>query len=159
MTTPSATASPEAPAPRYARPFVAVFLVTIALCPLLLIEAWPFNSFRLFSVLRHDAQASWQAVAVDARGVAHPYPVASLGEGYRGFGFLMREFPRAGPTRQAALCGAWLDGARRLDGVAARRVLLYRVRWKLSERVGERARPPTRTLAYTCDAGGAHAAA
>lgn len=148
----------QAPAPRFARPFVAVFLLAIVICPLAIIEAWPFNSWRLFSNLRYDAQASWAAVAVDAHGVRSPYPVASLGHGYRGFGFLMREFPRDSPARRGALCDAWLAGARGRDAAPVERVLIYRLRWRLSERSGEHARPAARTLAYTCTAAGAHEA-
>ena len=145
-------------APRFARPFVAVFLAAFVYCAVATVEAWPLTGWQLFSHVRTDEQRSWRAVAVDARGRERPYPLGRLPRGYRGFTFLMRDFDSRPGSEQRAMCQAWLEGSGELLGFSARAVRIYELRWRLSERSGERALPPESTLRYTCRPGGVHAA-
>jgi hypothetical protein len=146
-------------APRFARPFVAVFLVAFVVCALATIEAWPLTGWRLFSHLRTDEQMTWAATAVDADGAAHQYPLGAMPRGYRGFGFLMREFVAGSESEKRRLCDAWREGTSELLGFEARAVRIYELRWRLSERSGDRAQPPVRTLRYVCRPGGVDAVA
>jgi hypothetical protein len=148
----------EKSAPWFARPFVVAFLGVLLVCPLFSVEAWPLTSFRLFSHLRHDEQTSWQAFGVDGRSREVRYPVASLGQGFRGFVFEMRTFAARSPNERDALCETWLEGARRaMPGHDVKTVRLYQTHWLLSRRRGRRALPPTRTLRYVCLPRGARA--
>ena len=149
----------EAPAPRLARPFVAVFLVAIVVCAIATIEAWPLTSWRLFSHLRSDGQSAWTATAVDAVGREHDYPLGHLGEGYRGFVFLMSGFAERSPAEQLELCDTWREGADDLLGFEAREVRLYLSEWTLSDRVGDRAVAGDPRLRYVCRPGGVDARA
>jgi hypothetical protein len=146
-------------APRFARPFVAVFLLAFVICALATIEAWPLTAWRLFSHLRTAEQVTWSATAVDRQGRERPYPLGGLPQGYRGFGFLMNDFASQSPARQRELCDTWRLGIGDLLGFEARAVRIYQLRSSLSERDGERGEPPKRTLMYTCRPGGVHAAA
>jgi hypothetical protein len=141
-------------APRLARPFVAVFLATMVLCAALTVEAWPFTAFHLFSHVREDRQTGWAAVAIDARGEPHPYPLNELSEGYRGFRFLLVGFDDRSAADKDAICRTWVDGAPKLIGVDAKVVKLYALSWRLSDRRGDRAAPPHRHLRYVCTRGG-----
>lgn len=143
--------------PRFARPFVAGLIAALVLCALFTIEAWPLNSWRVFSTLRHDVQSSWRAVAVDEHGRELPYPISSVGRGYRGFVFLMREFPSRSRGDRDALCIAWLEAARKEVDEGVQAVRLYETHWLLSERRGGRSLPPRRILRYVCAQGGVRA--
>lgn len=146
-------------APRFARPFVAAFLLAFVVCALATIEAWPLTAWRLFSHLRTQDQTRWEATAVDRDGVEHDYPLGALPQGYRGFGFLMSEFVTDSPARQAELCETWRLGTAELLGFEARAVRIYQLRSDLSERDGDRGVASVRTLMYTCRPGGAHGVA
>jgi hypothetical protein len=145
-------------APRYARPFVALFLATLVVCAVAAVNLWPFSNWELFSRLRTDRQTGWAAVAVDQSGRAHPYPIVSLGHGYRGFGFIAAHLAERSPAERNAICTAWLRGATERFGPSTRLVGIYRLAWLLSDREGERAAPPRRALAWTCGAKGAREA-
>jgi hypothetical protein len=149
----------DVPAPRYARPFVTVFMLAFVVCALATIEALPLTAWELFSHVRTQDQVRWEATAVDAEGVEHPYPLGSLPRGYRGFGFLMNGFAADSPARQAELCETWRSGADGLIGVEAKQVRVYQLRADLSEREGDRGAPPDRVLMFTCRPGGVDAAA
>lgn len=149
----------SAMAPRFARPFVAAFLAAFVICAVATIEAWPLTGWQLFSHLRTGHQLSWSATAVDANGREHPYPLGRMPHGYRGFSFLMRDFPSSPPADQLELCEAWRRGAVELLGFEARAVRIYELRWRLSARDGDRAGPTHRTLRYTCRPGGVRAQA
>jgi hypothetical protein len=146
-------------APWFARFFVVVFLGVLLVCPLLNVEAWPLTSWHLFSRLRHDEQAGWQAYAVDRNGREVRYPVASLGNGFRGFVFEMGTFATRSQAERDAICETWLAGARLLlPGRDVRVVRVYRTHWLLSRRRDHRAVPPTRALRYVCVPRGERAA-
>jgi hypothetical protein len=147
----------EAPAPRLARPFVAVFLAAIVICAVATIEAWPLTGWRLFSHLRTDEQSAWSATAVDSRGREHEYPLGRLEMGYRGFIFLMGEFAERSPAERLELCDAWREGTGELLGFEATEVRIYQSHWRLSEREGDRAAPGNPELRYTCRPGGVDA--
>jgi hypothetical protein len=51
----------EDAAPRWARWFVTLFLVSFILCGAVEVEAWPLTVWRLFSHLRHEHQTQFQA--------------------------------------------------------------------------------------------------
>jgi hypothetical protein len=116
-----------AAAPRYARPFVAVFITTLVVCALAPLNLWPFSNWELFSRLRTPLETSWEAVVVERGGHVVRYGVA-------------------GPPSCAALL--------RLE--TARSATLYHVELLLSQRVGRRA-ALHRTVAATCTAKGVHA--
>lgn len=147
--------SDRADVPRYARPFVAVFLGTVVVCAVASVNAWPFSSWRLFSSLRTDRQLSWQAVAVDARGAERAYAIGATTRGYRGFRPVMVGFARRSASGRDAICRAWLRGATKRFGPGTAAVRIYRLSWMVSHRHGERAGPPLRTLAWTCTTEGA----
>jgi hypothetical protein len=151
--------SDSADAPRYARPFVAVFLGTMVVCAVASVNAWPFSSWRLFSSLRTDRQLSWQAVAVDARGDERAYPIGPMAHGYRGFRPVMVGFARRTPSSRDAICRAWLRGATKRFGPDTTAVRIYDLTWRVSHRRGERAGPAVRTMAWTCTPEGANAGA
>ena len=134
-------------APGWARGFGAVFLATFAVCAVLGLEWWPFTGWKLFSQLRVDEQVAYEARYRDGGGEV-PVPWDRMGE-HRGFIFIMRDF--AAGRRQEEACEAWLDGLERhLD---ARRpvITIYRHRWRLSDRDGDRARRPPPRAAWSCD--------
>lgn len=139
-------------APGYARPFVALFLAVLVLCALAAWNLWPFPAWELFSHLRTDQQAGWQALAVDRAGHARNYPIASLGHGYRGFGFIMVDFARRSVAERDAICTAWLHSATERFGPKTRLLRIYHVTWLLSDRQGNRPAPHHRILVWTCGA-------
>src|SRR5262245_18293979 len=49
-------------APRYARPFVVVFVGLLLVCALAPLNLWPFSSWELFSRMRDPVVSSWVAV-------------------------------------------------------------------------------------------------
>ena len=149
----------DAPVPRYARPFVAVYLVAFVICALATIEAWPLTAWRLFSHLRTENQTAWSATAVDAQGREHEYPLGRLGSGYRGFIFLMNGFADRSPVEQRELCDTWREGTSSLLGFEAHEVRIYFAEWSLADREGDRAPRGEPELRYTCRPGGVDASA
>jgi len=137
---------------------VALFLTALVVCPLASINAWPFSSWRLFSVVRTARQTSWQGEAVDSSGREREYAVAATSPGYRELGHVVGRFSKRSAARRDAVCGALLQGATKRFGPSTDLVRIYRLIWLLSDRVGDRSRPPHRTLAWICDPEGAHAA-
>jgi hypothetical protein len=142
--------------PRHARPFVALFLTVLVACPLGLLNLWPFSSWRLFSSIRTDRETSWEAVAVEPSGRERDVPVASFPHGYRGFRFVLAGFSKRAPAARNAICAAWLTEANDELITRTRLVRIYRLQWRLSDRRGERSAPGSRTLAWVCNARGAH---
>ena len=134
-------------APAWARGFGLAFLATLAVCAVLGLEWWPFTGWKLFSQLRVDEQIAYEARYRDA-GEERPVPWDRMGEA-RGFIFVMQDFA-AGEGQEAA-CAAWLDGLERNVGARRPVIAIYRHRWRLSERDGDRARRPPPELAWTCD--------
>jgi hypothetical protein len=127
--------STSAPAPRHARPFVAAFLAALVVCASAGVNPWPFSDWELFSRLRSDQQTRWEEVAIDATGRTHELAISSP------------------PTEHRATCTAWLRlGAGHL-GSRARLVRIYYLTWSLTDRRGEHAVPPHRTLELTCEKG------
>lgn len=145
-------------APRYARPFVALFLGALVVCALAPLNAWPFSNWELFSRLRTDQQTRWEIVAVDRAGRERGYPIASLQLSYRGFVSVVANFSRRSAADRDAICVAWLRGATEQFGPSTRLVKIYHQEWLLSDRRGTRAAPPQRTLAWICTATGAREA-
>ncbi len=141
--------------PRYARPFVALFIATLVLCALFPLNLWPFSNWELFSRLRTDQQTGWQAAVVDPAGRERDYPIASLGHGDRGFVVLMAGFSRRSPADRDRICAAWRRDATEQFGAGAQLLRIYHLEWPLSDRQGNRAEPPDRTLAWVCSAKGA----
>ena len=146
-------------APRYARPFVALFLATLVVCAVAAWNLWPFSNWELFSRLRTDRLTGWEAVAVDRAGRERADPITSSAHGYRGFAFIMADFSARSAADRNAICVTWLDGATDEWGASTRLVRIYHVVRQLADRQGELAAPARRTLAWTCSAKGARAAA
>ena len=62
-------------APRYARPFVAIFIGMVVVCALAPLNLWPFSNWELFSRLRGPVESYWEAV-VEHHGVVADYTIA-----------------------------------------------------------------------------------
>jgi len=120
-------------APRYARPFVVLFVGMLVVCALAPLNLWPFSSWELFSRLRGPVESSWVAVVF-----AHDVRVGVFAIG--------------GHTA----CDPLLRDVRERFGSAAD-VRIYRVEHLLSDRVGGHAAAPYRTLVVRCTAKGARA--
>ena len=119
-------------APRYARPFVAIFIGMVVICALAPLNLWPFSNWELFSRLRGPVESYWTAV-VEHHGVVADYPIA--------------------PHTACAplLRSATVRFGRSTD------VRIYHVERLLSDRIGPHAGPPSRTLVATCTAKGVRA--
>ena len=145
-------------APRGARAFVVVFLSVLVACALAPWNLWPFSNWELFSRVRTDRQEGWEAVAVDRAGHERRYAIAALPHGFRGFQFIMRDFPTRSARERDAICEVWLRAATERFGSSTHEVAIYRLSWLLSDRRGKRAAPPGRALDWVCTAKGARAA-
>ena len=119
-------------APRYARPFVAIFVGMVAVCALAPLNLWPFSNWELFSRLRGPVESSWVAV-IEHQRIAVRYTI--------------------GPH---TTCASLLQDATARLGPSTD-VRIYHVEWRLSDRVGGKAAPPYRTLVAECTAKGVHA--
>ena len=119
-------------APRYARPFVAIFVGMVMVCALAPLNLWPFSNWELFSRLRGPVESHWEAV-VQHDGRVVDYAV--------------------GPH---TACGPLLRNAAARFGPATG-VRIYQIERLLSDRVGAHAAPPYRALVVTCTAKGARA--
>ena len=115
-------------APRYARPFVVVFLATLIVCALGGFNLWPYSSWELFSRLRTDQETGWDVVAVDSAGDVRDDPTASLPYSHRGFVSTMATFPDRSPSAQDAICDAWLNDATQRFGESTRLLKIYGLR-------------------------------
>jgi hypothetical protein len=83
-------------------------------------------------------------------GDERPYPMSSLGDGYRHFHHLMPRFESGSPERRAELCAAWLEGTERFLGERAVEVQIYRRLRNLADRRADRSAPPELILRYRC---------
>ena len=119
-------------APRYARPFVAIFIGMVVVCALAPLNLWPFSNWELFSRVRGPVESYWEAV-VEHHGVVADYPIAAH-----------------------TACAPLLRSATVRFGQATD-VRIYHVERLLSDRAGAHARPPYRTLVATCTAEGIRA--
>jgi len=144
-------------APRFARPFVALFLTALVVCPLAGLNPWPFSNWELFSRLRSDRAATWAAAAVDPAGRERGYRFQSFPRGHRGFEVTMTHFSEHSANERDAICAAWLRSASEQLGPSTRLLRIYHLTWRLSDRRGGRAAPPDRTLAWICSEKGARA--
>jgi hypothetical protein len=149
---------PSTTAPRFARPFVALFLTVLVVSPLTGSNAWPFSNWELFSRLRSDQQTGWAAESVDSSGRERGYEFRTVPRGRHGFEVTMRDFSRRPAAERNAICTGWLHGAVEHLGPATRQLRIYRLTWRLSDRRGDRAAPPRRALAWTCSGKSARAA-
>jgi hypothetical protein len=151
-------AAQPAPAPRWARWFVAAYLAVFVVCGVAGLEAWPLTGWRLFADARQARQPGYQAVTVDRAGRETPIPFRDLPVGYHGDVQVLRGFAGLPGDRQAAVCQAWAEAVRARGGDVAE-VRIYQTLTDVSRRVGDRGAPPSRTLRFTCrpgspDAGG-----
>jgi len=119
-------------APRYARPFVAIFVGLVVICALAPLNLWPFSNWELFSRARGPIEKSWEA-SIEHQGLVVHYTI--------------------GPH---TTCASLLQGATARFGRSTD-VRIYHVEWRLSDRVGGKAAPPYRTLVAECTAKGVHA--
>ena len=120
-------------APRYARPFVAIFIGMVVICALVPLNLWPFSNWELFSRLRGPVQTYWEADVLH-HGLVSDYTVGS----HAACAQLLRSATaRFGPT----------TGIR-----------IYRVERLLSHRTGAEAGSPDRMLVATCRGSGRRAA-
>ena len=134
--------------PRLARPFVALLIAAMVASAVFVWEPWPLTSFRLFSHLRVDEQTAWEATVVEPNGEELGYPL----------GFAIRDFVDADEEQRDELCRTWVAAAPEIVAREAVEVRLYRRRWLLSERSGDRALPGSREHAFTCTSEGSEVA-
>jgi len=120
-------------APRYARPFVVIFVGMLVVCALAPLNLWPFSSWELFSRLRDPVTSSWVAV-VSGRDVR------------------ARDFA----IGQHAACDPFLRSVTQRFGPTAG-VRVYRLERLLPDGDEGHSAPPYRTLVVTCAAGGVRA--
>jgi hypothetical protein len=119
-------------APRYARPFVSIFVAMVVVCALAPLNLWPFSNWELFSRLRGPDQNYWEAV-VKHHGQVVDYTI--------------------GPH---TACAPLLRSATARFGPATD-VRIYHVERLLSDRVGTHAAPPDLMLVAMCSAKGVRA--
>ena len=119
-------------APRYARPFIAIFVGMVVVCALAPLNLWPFSNWELFSRLRGPVESYWVAV-VEQRGLVVDYTI--------------------GPHRA---CAPLLRSATARFGPATD-VRIYHVELVLSDRADGHPAPPSRTLVAACTTHGTHA--
>ena len=143
--------------PRWARRFVAAYLALFLVCGLFGLEAWPLTGWRLFADARQARQPGFQAVTVDRQDRETPIPFRDLPAGYQGDVQVLKGFAALDPERQVAVCQAWGDAVRDRGGQVAA-VRIYETVTDVSQRVGDRGAPPTRTLRFTCRDGAVDAA-
>jgi len=128
--------------------FLAVFLYAGAAG----VEAWPLTGWKLFSRVRTDHQAGWEAVTVDGAGGERPVIFAALPRGYRGGPHLFDAFRRLSPARIESACRALVAAVRKSRGGDVRFLRVYRSARRLSLAGGGRpvvALGP-RLLLYEC---------
>jgi hypothetical protein len=120
-------------APRYARPFVAIFVGMVVVCALTPLNLWPFSNWELFSRLRGPVESYWEAVVEDHGLVVVDYTIG----------------PHTAclPLLRSATARFW----------PATDVRIYHVERLLSDRLGSQAAPPYRTLVATCTPKGVRA--
>jgi hypothetical protein len=136
-------------APRWARWFVGAYLAVFVVCGVFGFEAWPLTGWRLFADARQARQPGFQAVTVDADGRETPIPFRDLPAGFRGDVQVLKGFADLPTARQAAVCQAWAQEVRARGGEVAE-IRIYATVTDVSERVGDRAAPPTRARRFTC---------
>ena len=155
----AAPAGPDgqpAPAPRWARWFVGLYLALFVVCGVAGLEAWPLTGWRLFADARQARQPGFQAVTVDRAGRETPIPFRDLPVGYHGDVQVLKSFGGLPRDRQAAVCQAWAEAVRTRGGEVAE-VRIYQTVTDVSRRAGDRGVPPERTLRFTCRPGRAGA--
>lgn len=136
-------------APRWAIAYISFVVAAVIAAGLLRIEAWPLTGWRLFSYVRIDNQKSWQAVLVEG-GSEHEIPFGQMSAAYAGHVHVLNGFPKMAPPERAAVCAAWAGALRELDR-EAEEIRIYRIEWRLSERMGSRAAAPhLRVLTHVC---------
>jgi len=120
--------------PRWARPFVAVFLAAFFVCGVFGIEAWPLTGWRLFSRLREPGQSAWRVMVVDEAGRESPFPWAELPPGFHAHVHLLKTFPSLPGDRRDAVCRSWADALSNDCGVRVAGLRVYQETWDLSRR-------------------------
>lgn len=136
--------------PRWARPFVYVFLAVLLATSILGVERWPFTAWKLFSGVRTGVSTGWRVVTVAPGGGESPVDFAALGRGFRGASWRLADFPAMTGAEREAVCRAWADAVAVTTGQPVAAVRAYRVRRAV---MTDRSRPPPapmRVLRYEC---------
>ena len=136
------------------RVFVYGFLVAFLVTGLAGIEAWPLTGWKLFSQVRTDRQAGWEAVTVDGAGRERPVPFSTLPRGYRGGPHLFSAYRRFSTARIEKSCRALIDAVEEKGETDVRTLRVYlRVRRsRIASGSGGRPAvvPVSRDLLYEC---------
>jgi hypothetical protein len=139
---------------RWARSFVITFLAVLVICAVVPLSGWPFSAWELFSHPRSDRETGCLVVDVGSSGRGQVVAKHYLAHGHEHFDAFVAGLAAGSATTRNAVCAEWLravgDGARLLD--------VFHLSWLLSDRNGDRAAPPRRTLAWSCRAKEADAA-
>jgi hypothetical protein len=104
--------------------FVVAFLAAFLVCGLVGLEVFPFTGWRLFSRVRTEHVAGWQAVAVDATGAERDVPFGDLPAAYRSWTHVASGLAALPEAERQAVCRAWAAGAAS-RGVAVAEVRVY----------------------------------
>lgn len=113
-------------------------------------DAWPIAGWQLFSRVRSERQAGWQAVTVDGAGVERGIPFSSLPRGYRGGAHLFARFDSFSPDRREVACRALATAVREHEGGQVRAVRVYLLVRRRFLRLDHRPETVRRTLRYEC---------
>jgi hypothetical protein len=136
------------PLPKSALPLAVIFLTSLLISIIFLIEFWPLTSFRMFSQLRVNEEISWQAKADTKTSNQVDYPVGKIKAS--GFIFKMHIFPAANKKSQVKICRGWMNLDRELLNEKVTRIYLYKKRTYLTDKLTDKKRRPTEELIYIC---------
>jgi hypothetical protein len=122
---------------------VWLFLGMFAVCGVFGFELWPLTGWRLFADARQRYNVSWSAEAEYGNGSSSGLALQSAA--LSGTPFLIGRLNEISMADRNRLCAEWLDVG------DINRIDIYRSVSDLGARVDDRAAPPTRELAYTCE--------
>jgi hypothetical protein len=132
---------------RYARAWVAGFIVLLAVFGFGQLESWPFTNWYMFSGVEPAVANVGRVIAVAPDGAESILGTDALPDGLLSHRLLQR-FERASGDERARLCGELLDAARAAG--PAREVRIERRSWRVLDRAGDRPANVATTVIEVC---------